>query len=77
MRMEIVRSGRRRSSPGTYDLGLRRPRLRKRWRDEWAYLMSSPANRSWIEESIAELDRWREARGARPFPAHDSHEEAR
>lgn len=76
MRMEIVRSVPGRSTPATHSLGLRRPRLPKRWRDEWAYLMSSPANRAWIEESIAELDRWREARGARPFPARDSHDEA-
>jgi hypothetical protein len=39
--------------------------------------MSTPANRAWIEDSIAELDQWREARGARPFPARGSHDEAR
>jgi len=77
MRTGTIQPGCRRTPPGGHDLGLRRPRLRKRWRSDWEYLMSSPANRAWIEESIAELDRWREARGARPFPARDGHEEAR
>ena len=58
MRMETVRSGRRRSSPGTRDLGLRRPRLRRRWRDETAYLLRNPASAKLLLDAVAELDRW-------------------
>jgi hypothetical protein len=47
--------------------GLRRARVWRHWRDETAYLMSVPANRAWIEGAIAQLDRWRELRGAPPF----------
>jgi hypothetical protein len=68
MRMETVESGRRGAvRPGARHLGLRRSRLGKRWRDDWAYLMSNPANAKWIADSIAELDRGRELRGAPPF----------
>ena len=49
------------------DLGLRRSCLRKRWHDDWNYLMSNPANAKWILDSIAEADLWREYRGAPPF----------
>jgi hypothetical protein len=58
MRMEIVRSGRRRSALATHDLGLRRPRLPGRWRDETAYLLRDPANARLLLDSVAELDRW-------------------
>lgn len=51
----------------TRDLGLRRERVRKRWHDETAYLLSDPANAKWIMDSIAELDYWRELTGAPPF----------
>ena len=49
--------------------GLRRDRFWTHWRDETAYLMSVPANRAWIEVAIAQLDDWREIRGAPPFGA--------
>jgi len=68
MRMETVERGRRGAvRPGARHLGLRRSRLTKRWRDDWAYLMSTPANAKWITDAIAELDRGRELRGAPPF----------
>lgn len=49
------------------NLGLRRATLHRRWADETSDLMSSPANIAWIMDSIAELDLWRELRGAPPF----------
>jgi hypothetical protein len=58
------------------NLGLRRARLTERWYDDWPYLMSNPANAQWINDSIAELDRWREHRGAPPFHAHRTDAEA-
>ncbi|HEX8245281.1 MAG TPA: hypothetical protein VF541_17340 [Longimicrobium sp.] len=67
MRLASVVRERRLVGPAMRDHGLRHPRLRKRWRDDWSYLMSIPANRAWIEASIAELDAWRAARGAPPF----------
>jgi hypothetical protein len=33
--------------------------------------MSVPANRAWIEAAIAQLDHWREIRGAPPFQSQD------
>ena len=44
--------------------GFRRILLRARWRDETAYLLSSPANAKWIRDSLAELSRWRAHREA-------------
>lgn len=58
------------------NLGLRRARLRKRWQDDWNYLMSNPANAKWIMDSIAELDLWREHRGAPPFERRYGGDEA-
>ncbi len=77
MRVGTLGSRRMRPAPSMMrDLGLRRARLRKRWYDDWAYLMSNPANARWIMDSIAELDHWREVRGAPPFHPHRSDAEA-
>jgi len=75
MRMETVESARRGAvRPVARRLGLRRSRLTKRWRDDWAYLMSTPANAKWITDSIAELDRGRALRGAPPFNSRHADE---
>ena len=55
-------------------LGLRHKRLRKRWLDDWNYLMSNPANAQWIMDSIAELDFWREIRGTSRFSPDEGDE---
>lgn len=49
------------------NLGLRRARLRRRWRDYMAYYLSIPANASTIAEARAQLDYWRELTGTPPF----------
>lgn len=69
MRAGMVDGSRRRLNVPSMarDHGLRRGAMRKRWYDDWAYLMSDPANAKWIMDSIAELDLWREHRGAPPF----------
>ena len=67
-------SRRIRVHPAAPGFALGRSNLRKRWRDEWNYLMSRPANRARIETAIAELDAWRAAWGFPPFgtrPADD------
>jgi len=51
----------------TRDLGLRRERVRKRWHDETAFLLSNPANAARIMAAKAQLDRWREMSGEPPF----------
>lgn len=63
-----VGSRRKLMAPSMFrDLGLRRARLRRRWEDETAFLLSDPANAKWIMDSIAELDYWREISGTLPF----------
>jgi hypothetical protein len=49
------------------NLGLRRARLRQRWRDYMAYYLSIPANANAIAEARAQLDYWRELTGTPPF----------
>jgi hypothetical protein len=71
MRMETIGNSKRSArSASARDLGLRRTRLRKRWSDETAYIMSNPADVAWIMAAKAQLDRWRELSGTPPFDPH-------